>query len=68
MRNADHLGRLGPAGLVAVGTALNFRRDSSLVPVFIFPGLLALVVGRSLLGLAVFTARVLPRRVGALLC
>lgn len=62
-------GRIGRAGLVtilaggalaAIGTVMN-AWDSSLVPAFIIPGVLAIIVGFLLLGIALFMARVLPR-------
>lgn len=62
-------GRLGRTGLViivlggalaATGTMMN-AWNSSLVPAFIIPGLLAIIVGFVLLGIAVLAARVLPR-------
>jgi hypothetical protein len=72
-RNAGHFGRLGKTGAVvgAVGVALPvigsliqgilFDGEYPLMPYFVIPGVLALVVGFVLLGLAVLRARVLPR-------
>ena len=69
LRNADRLGRLGRAGLIlaaigatlgATGMLLNFW-DSSLVPAFIIPGLLAVIVGFLLLGVAALRSGTLPR-------
>jgi hypothetical protein len=73
VRLAGRLGRLGKTGIVvaAVGAALPviggllqgvlFEGDYPLMPLFVIPGVLALVVGFALLGLAVLQARVLPR-------
>ncbi len=78
-RNAGRFGALGKAGAVlgAVGAALPvigsliqgvlFEGDYPLMPYFVIPGVLALVVGFVLLGLAVLRARVLPRWAAALL-
>ena len=74
-RRAGRFGRLGitsvivgavAAMLLFIGTGLN-TQDSSLVPLFIIPGLLALIVGFVLLGVAVLRARVLPRWAAILL-
>jgi hypothetical protein len=71
-RDAGRLGRLGKTGIVlgAVGAALPvigsviqgilFDGDYPLMPYFVIPGVLALVVGFVLLGLAVLQAKVLP--------
>jgi hypothetical protein len=68
-------GRLGRSGLVtilagaalaAAGTVMN-AWNPSLVPAFIIPGVLAIIVGFVLLGIAVLTARVLPRWAAAAL-
>ncbi len=78
-RNAGRFGKLGKAGAVvgAVGVALPvvgslvqgilYDGDYPLMPYFVIPGVLALVVGFALLGIAVLRARVLPRWVAALL-
>lgn len=74
-RRSGRFGRLGWTGLsagalgvalLAVGTVLN-TRESSLVPAFIIPGLLGLILGFLLLGVAVLLAGVLPRWVATLL-
>ena len=74
-RDAGRFGRLGITSVVVgavagallfVGTALN-TQDSSLVPLFIIPGLLALIVSFVLLSVAVLRARVLPRWAAILL-
>jgi hypothetical protein len=79
VRRAGRLGRLGKTGIVvaAAGAALPvigglvqgviFEGDYPLMPLFVIPGVLALVVGFALLGLAVLQARVLPRWVAVLL-
>ena len=70
------LGRLGLVGgsagvawLLAGGLvqALFFAGDSPYMPLFIIPGVLAMMVGVLLLGVAVLRAGVLPRWVGAFL-
>lgn len=78
-RNAGRFGRLGRIGLVAsaVGVAvliisslvqaIFFGGDFLLMPYFVIPGGLALVVGFLLLGLAILRARVLPRWAAGLL-
>jgi len=78
-RDAGRLGALGKTGIVigAVGAALPvfgsliqgilFEGDYPYMPYFVIPGVLALVVGFVLLGLAVLRARVLPRWAGVLL-
>jgi hypothetical protein len=78
-RDAGRFGRLGKTGIVlgAVGAALPvigsviqgilFDGDYPLMPFFVIPGVLALVVGFVLLGLAVLQARVLPRWAAVLL-
>ena len=72
VRNAGRFGRLGKTGAVvgAVGVALPvigsfiqgilFDGDYPLMPYFVIPGVLALVVGFVLLGLAVLRAGMLP--------
>lgn len=72
-RNAGRLGRLGWTGLLvgALGVALLmiggliqaavFNGDFPFMPLFVIPGILALIVGYLLLGIAVLRARVLPR-------
>jgi hypothetical protein len=79
VRRAGRLGRLGKTGIVvaAVGAALPvigslvqgvlFDGDYPLMPFFVIPGVLALVVGFVLLGLAVLQARVLPHWAAVLL-
>jgi hypothetical protein len=79
VRRTGRLGRLGKAGIIvaAVGAALPvigsliqgvlFDGDYPLMPFFVIPGVLALVVGFVLLGLAVLRARVLPRWAAVLL-
>ena len=79
VRRAGRLGRLGETGIIvaAVGAALPviggliqgilFEGDYPLMPFFVIPGLLALVVGFVLLGLAILQARVLPRWAAVLL-
>jgi hypothetical protein len=79
---ARHLGRFGVLGktgavVAAVGAALPmiggliqgilYGGDYPLMPYFVVPGVLALVVGFVLLGIAVLLARVLPRWTAALL-
>jgi hypothetical protein len=78
-RNAGRFGVLGKTGAVlgAVGIALPvigsliqgilFDGDYPLMPYFVIPGVLALVVGFALLGIAVLRARVLPRWAAVLL-
>jgi hypothetical protein len=78
-RNAGRLGRLGKTGIVlgAVGATLPvvgsliqgvlFDGNYPLMPLFVIPGVLALVVGFVLLGLAVLRAGVLPRWTAILL-
>ena len=75
---ARHAGRFGGLGITSVvvgavaavlffiGTVLN-TQGSSLVPLFIIPGLLALIVGFVLLSVAVLRARALPRWAAILL-
>lgn len=68
LRSAGRFGRLGRAALIlaAIGAALGATGmllnvfDSSLVPAFIIPGLLAVIVGFSLLGAAVLRSGALP--------
>jgi hypothetical protein len=68
-QHAGRFGRLGVTSVVVgavaamllfIGTVLN-TQNSSLVPLFIIPGLLALIVGFVLLSVAVLRAGVLPR-------
>jgi hypothetical protein len=78
-RDAGRFGSLGKTGIVlgAVGAALPvigsliqgilFDGDYPLMPYFVIPGVLALVVGFVLLGLAVLQAKVLPRWTAVLL-
>ena len=78
-RHAGRFGALGKTGAVvaAVGAALPmtggliqgifYEGDYPLMPYFVVPGVLALVVGFVLLGIAVLLARVLPRWPAALL-
>jgi hypothetical protein len=78
-RNAGRFGALGKTGAVvaAVGVALPligslvqgvlYGGDYPLMPYFVIPGVLALVTGFVLLGIAVLLARVLPRWAAALL-
>lgn len=78
-RDAGRFGRLGKTGIIlgAVGAALPviggliqgvlFDGDYPLMPYFVIPGVLALVVGFVLLGVAVLQARVLPRWTAVLL-
>jgi hypothetical protein len=78
-RNAGRLGALGKTGAVvaAVGAALPligglvqgllYDGDYPLMPLFVIPGLLALVTGFVLLGVAVLLAGVLPRWAALLL-
>ncbi len=77
-RRSGRFGKLGRAGMVvgAVGAALLvtatliqaivFGDDFPLMPHFVVPGLLSLVVGFVLVGVAVLRAGVLPRWVAAL--
>ena len=78
-RNAGRFGALGKTGAVvaAIGVALPligslvqgilYEGDYPLMPYFVIPGVLALVVGFVLVGIAVLRARVLPRWAAALL-
>ena len=78
-RNAGRFGALGKVGAAvgAVGVALPvigsfiqgilYDGDYPLMPYFVIPGVLALVIGFVLLGIAVLRARVLPRWAAALL-
>jgi hypothetical protein len=78
-RDAGRFGRLGKTGIVlgAIGAALPvigsviqgilFDGDYPLMTYFVIPGVLALVVGFVLLGLAVLQAKVLPRWAAVLL-
>ena len=77
-RRSGHFGKVGKAGVFigAVGTALLvtatlvqaifFGGDFPLMPHFVVPGLLALVVGFVVAGIAVLRAGVLPRWVAVL--
>jgi hypothetical protein len=77
--HAGRFGRLGPIGVVfcAAGGALVviasliqaifFGGDFPLMPFFVVPGSLAVIVGFLLLGIAILRARVLPRWVARLL-
>jgi uncharacterized membrane protein YqjE len=74
-QHAGRFGRLGVTSVVVgavaamllfIGTVLN-TQNSSLVPLFIIPGLLALIVGFVLLSVAVLRAGVLPRWAAILL-
>ena len=82
MLRARGAGRLGPAGRagLAVGLAggalllagggaqaLLFGGDLPSMPLFVLPGVLALVAGFLLLGVAILRAGVLPRWAGVLL-
>ena len=78
-RQTGSFGRFGWTGVVAgvVGAAVLvgailvqaglFGGDSSLMPFFVIPGGLALIIGFSLVGIAVLRARVLPGWTSALL-
>jgi hypothetical protein len=78
-RNAGRFGRLGSIGLIASGVgvavliisslvqAVFFGGDFPLMPYFVIPGGLAVVVGFLLLGIAILRARVLPRWAAVLL-
>lgn len=78
-RSAGRFGKTGKAGAVigAAGAALLvvasliqfifFGGDFLLMPTFVIPGLLALVIGFVLLGVAILRSRVLPRWAAALL-
>jgi hypothetical protein len=77
-RDAGRLGVLGKTGIVvgAVGAALPvfgslvqgiLLGDYPYMPYFVIPGVLALVVGFVLLGIAVLRARVVPRWAAVLL-
>jgi hypothetical protein len=78
-RNAGRFGALGKTGAIvaAIGVALPligslvqgvlYGGDYPLMPYFVIPGVLALVTGFVLLGIAVLLARVLPRWAAALL-
>lgn len=63
------VGAVGAALLVASGMiqALFFGGDFPLMPYFVVPGVLALVVGLVLLGIAILAAGVLPRWAAMLL-
>jgi hypothetical protein len=79
VRRAGRFGALGKTGavVVAVGAALPivggliqeivYGGDYPLMPYFVVPGVLALVVGFVLLGITVLVARVLPRWAAVLL-
>jgi hypothetical protein len=78
-RSVGRFGKMGKTGVVigSVGTALIviasliqavfFGGDFPLMPFFVLPGLLAVVVGFVLLGVAILRARVLPRWAAAVL-
>jgi hypothetical protein len=78
-RSVGRFGKMGKTGVVigAVGAALIviasliqavfFGGDFPLMPFFVLPGLLAVVVGFVLLGVAILRARVLPRWAAAVL-
>jgi hypothetical protein len=78
-RDAGRFGKLGKSGIIlgAVGAALPvigslvqgvlYGGNYPLMPYFAIPGVLALVVGFVLLGIAVLRARVLPPWAGVLL-
>ena len=78
-RSAGRFGKTGKTGdaLAAAGVALLvivsliqsvfFGGDFLLMPYFVIPGLLAMVVGLVLLGVAILRSRVLPRWTAALL-
>ena len=63
------IGAIGAALLVISGLiqALFFGGDFPLMPYFVIPGVLALVLGFVLLGIAILAARVLPRWAALLL-
>lgn len=78
-RQAGRFGRLGSIGVVTAMTGvallviasliqtIAFNGDFRLMPYFVIPGALALIVGFLLLGIAVLRAKVLPRWVALLL-
>ncbi len=78
-RHSGRFGKTGNAGVVvgAIGAALLvvsgliqalfFGGDFPLMPYFVVPGVLALVLGFVLLGIAILAARVLPRWAALLL-
>ncbi len=78
-RGAGRFGKAGKVGVIicAAGAALLliaslvqaifFGGDFPLMPYFVIPGLLALVVGFLVLGIAILRARVLPRWAAGLL-
>lgn len=78
-RSTGRFGKMGKAGVVigAAGVALLvivsliqsvvFGGDFLLMPYFVIPGLLAMVIGLMLLGVAILRSRVLPRWAAALL-
>lgn len=78
-RRSGRFGKIGKAGVVigAAGVALLlsasliqsilFGGNFLLMPYFVIPGLLAMVVGLVLLGVAILRSRVLPRWAAALL-
>jgi hypothetical protein len=78
-RRVGRFGKMGKTGVVigSVGAALIviasliqavfFGGDFPLMPFFVLPGLLAVVVGFVLLGVAILRARVLPRWAAAVL-
>ena len=77
-RRSGSFGKMGAAGvligafgvgvLVIAGLiqALFFGGDFPLMPGFVIPGVLAMILGFAVLGIAVLRARVLPRWVAAL--
>jgi hypothetical protein len=79
VRRSGHFGKAGKAGIFigAIGAALLviatviqasfFGGDFPLMPHFVIPGLLALVVGFVLVGIAILRAGVLPRWVAVLI-
>ncbi len=79
VRRSGRFGKMGKAGVViaAAGVALLvivsliqsvvFGGDFPLMPYFVIPGLLALVVGFVLVGIAILSAGVLPRWVAVLI-
>ena len=78
-RNAGRFGILGKSGailgaagisLLVIGSVIQgilYEGDYPLMPFFVIPGVLVLVVGFSLLGIAVLLSRVLPRWAAVLL-
>jgi hypothetical protein len=64
-----HVGVVGLVVLLAAGVAQAalFDGSFSLMPYFVLPGMVALVLGFLLVGVAILRARVLPRWLGVLL-